>query len=153
MCYFYSLDGTWLLRCCLSGLKIRLLKIFIIRCKTCKQYGLMNETDNFHIFYDFHWAIMPKRKSNDTVKTVVSDKAKLTKKKWKTDKQSTCVVPSTNVKGTNDKQQQKKPRFNLTQAQQLLLFYRCIYPKGRYSGLAIYRHNPTGLHSALFCKI
>src|SRR6218665_1855507 len=28
------------------------------------------------------------------------------------------------------------------------LFYRCIYPKGHLSGLAIYRHNPTGLYSS-----
>ena len=113
----------------------------------------MSETDNFHIFYDFLWAIMPKSKSNDTVKTVVNDKVKLMKKKQQTHKQSTRVVPSTSVKGTNDEQQQKKPPFTLAQAQQLLLFFCCIYPKGRYSSLAIYRHNPTGLHSALFCKV
>src|SRR6218665_1795669 len=32
------------------------------------------------------------------------------------------------------------------------LFYRCIYPKGRYSGLSIYRHNPTGLYSGQMAK-
>src|SRR6218665_225810 len=32
------------------------------------------------------------------------------------------------------------------------LFYRCIYPKGRYSSLAIYRHNPTGLYSGQMTK-
>ena len=32
------------------------------------------------------------------------------------------------------------------------LFYRCIYPKGRYSDLAICRHNPTGLYSGQMAK-
>src|SRR6218665_3944621 len=32
------------------------------------------------------------------------------------------------------------------------LFYRCIYPKGRYRGLSIYRHNPTGLYSGQMAK-
>jgi len=27
----------------------------------------MSETDNFHIFYNFHWAIMPKCKSDDSL--------------------------------------------------------------------------------------
>ena len=63
---------------------------------------------------------MPKRKnkSNDTVKTVVSNKVNLTKEKQRTDTQSTCPVPSTSVKGTSDKEQQKKQRFTLVQAQQ-----------------------------------
>ena len=32
------------------------------------------------------------------------------------------------------------------------LFYRCIYPKGHYSGLAISRHNRTGLYSGQMAK-
>src|SRR6218665_1292062 len=32
------------------------------------------------------------------------------------------------------------------------LIYRCIYPKGHYSSLAIWRHNPTGLYSGQMAK-
>src|SRR6218665_1277089 len=33
------------------------------------------------------------------------------------------------------------------------LFYRCIYPKGRHSSLAIYLHNLTGLYSGQMAKM
>src|SRR6218665_3368489 len=65
-CAIYSLDGAWLLLSFWS--KNILPETFIIRCKTCSlDYVLMSETDNFHVFYDFHWAIMPKCKSNDSL--------------------------------------------------------------------------------------